>query len=34
MANSWHYSSTSMSVDIEGKNEIKSLSLPENEILE
>jgi len=34
MANSWHYSSTSMSVDIEGKKGIKSLSLLEKEILE
>jgi len=34
MANNWQYSSTSMSVDIEGKNEIKSFSLPDKEIVE
>jgi hypothetical protein len=34
MAYSWYYSSTSVSVDIEDKDERKSLSLPEKEILE
>jgi len=34
MVSTWQYSSTSMSVDIEGKKEIKSFSLPDKEILE